>query len=43
MLVENHGQLKGRFLFSASPNSKVSRSDLLVAIALVDQVGAALA
>jgi hypothetical protein len=43
LLVENHGYLQGRFLFSAQPGSRPTREQRLVAIAFADQVGAALA
>jgi hypothetical protein len=43
LLVENQGYLQGRFLCSAEPGSRPTLEQRLVAIALADQVGAALA
>jgi K+-sensing histidine kinase KdpD len=42
LLVESNGLLQGRFMFTPQPGSRPSREQLLVAIALADQVGAAL-
>jgi hypothetical protein len=40
--VENRGRLCGRFLLTALPGRRVTSSQLLVAVALADQVGAVL-
>lgn len=42
MLVENNGRLRGRFLFSAAPDSRPSIAQRLVAVTLAAQVGASL-
>ncbi len=42
LLVESGGLLQGRFLLTARPDSRPTREQLLVAIALAEQVGAAL-
>ncbi len=42
LLVENGGLLQGRFLIMPEPAIRPTREQLLVAIALADQVGAAL-
>lgn len=42
LLVENKGQLQGRFLLSACPDSHPSVEQRLVAVTLADQVGASL-
>jgi K+-sensing histidine kinase KdpD len=42
LLVENGGLLQGRFLLTPVPGTRPTREQLLVAIALADQVGAAL-
>ena len=42
LLVESGGLLQGRFLIMPVPGSRPTREQLLVAIALADQVGAAL-
>jgi K+-sensing histidine kinase KdpD len=42
LLVENGGLLQGRFLLMPVPGSRPTREQLLVGIALADQVGAAL-
>jgi K+-sensing histidine kinase KdpD len=42
LLAEHNGLLQGRFLLSPQPGTRPSREQLLVAIALADQVGAAL-
>jgi K+-sensing histidine kinase KdpD len=42
LLVEHGGLLQGRFLIMPVPGTRPSREQLLVAIALADQVGAAL-
>lgn len=42
LLVENGGLLQGRFLLTARPDARPTREQLLVAIALAEQVGAAL-
>ena len=42
LLVESGGLLQGRFLITPVPGSRPTREQLLVAIALADQVGAAL-
>jgi hypothetical protein len=41
LLVEHGGLLQGRFLLKPAPGSRPTREQLLVAIALADQVGAA--
>jgi Domain of unknown function (DUF4118) len=43
VLVEAGGGYRGRFLLTASPGSRPSRAERLVAVALADQAGAALA
>jgi K+-sensing histidine kinase KdpD len=43
LLVESGGLLLGRFLLRASADSRPTRAQLLVAVTLADQVGAALA
>ncbi|MFI5269438.1 MAG: DUF4118 domain-containing protein, partial [Chloroflexota bacterium] len=43
LLVENGGILQGRFVLQATADSRPTLEQLLVAIALADQVGAALA
>jgi K+-sensing histidine kinase KdpD len=43
LLVENRGVLQGRFLMSARPGGRPSVEQRLLAVAFVDQVGAALA
>jgi Domain of unknown function (DUF4118) len=42
LLVQSGGRLHGRFLLSAAPHTHPSLSQRLVAVTLVDQVGAAL-
>jgi hypothetical protein len=42
LLVESGGRLHGRFLMSAAPGTRVSLGQLLVAVTLADQVGAAM-
>jgi K+-sensing histidine kinase KdpD len=43
LLVENRGVLRGRFLVTAYPGARPAVEQRLVAVALADQVGAALA
>src|SRR6266481_5864394 len=43
LLVESGGRLRGRFLMQPEPGVRPTREQLLVAAALADQVGAALA
>ncbi len=43
LLVESGGRLQGRFLMQPSAEARPSREQLLVAVALADQAGAALA
>jgi K+-sensing histidine kinase KdpD len=43
LLVENGGRLQGRFLMRPDPAARPTHEQLLVAVALADQVGAALA
>lgn len=43
LLVESGGRLQGRFLMQPDPAARPTREQLLVAVALADQVGAALA
>jgi Domain of unknown function (DUF4118) len=43
LLVENGGLLQGRFLLRPDPAARPTREQLLVAVALADQVGAAVA
>jgi len=43
LLVESGGRLQGRFLMQSAPGAQPTREQLLVAVALADQVGAALA
>jgi len=43
LLVESGGRLQGRFLLHPQPTARPSREQLLVAVALADQAGAALA
>jgi K+-sensing histidine kinase KdpD len=43
LLVESGGILRGRFLLAPEPESRPTLEQLLVAIALADQIGAALA
>jgi K+-sensing histidine kinase KdpD len=43
LLVENGGRLQGRFLLRPDPAARPTHEQLLVAVALADQVGAALA
>ena len=42
LLVEHSGLLQGRFLLMPAPGTRPTREQLMVAIALADQVGAAL-
>lgn len=42
LLVESKGQLQGRFLLSAPPETYPSKAQRLVAVTLADQVGASL-
>lgn len=42
LLVESKGQLQGRFLLSAAPDSHPSKAQRLVAVTLADQVGSSL-
>jgi len=42
LLVESGGRLQGRFLMDPDPAARPTREQLLVAVALADQVGAAL-
>ena len=42
LLVESGGRLMGRFLMQPSPGTPLTREQLLVAVALADQAGAAL-
>jgi K+-sensing histidine kinase KdpD len=42
LLVESGGRLQGRFLMQADPTARPTREQLLVAVALADQAGAAL-
>ena len=42
LLVESGGRLRGRFLLSAAPETRVSLDQRLVAVTLADEVGAAL-
>jgi hypothetical protein len=42
LLVESGGQLQGRFLMQPDPAARLTREELLVAVAFADQVGAAL-
>lgn len=42
LLVENGGRLQGRFLLRPDPAARPTHEQLLVAVALADQVGAAL-
>jgi hypothetical protein len=43
LLVESGGQFRGRFLLTPRPDARPTRAERLVAAALADQVGAALA
>lgn len=43
LLVESGGLLRGRFLMQPDPDARPTREQLMVAVALADQVGAALA
>jgi GAF domain-containing protein len=43
LLVESGGRLQGRFLMRPDPDTPLTREQLLVAVALADQAGAALA
>jgi K+-sensing histidine kinase KdpD len=43
LLVESGGRLQGRFLMQPDPAARPSREQLLVAVSLADQAGAALA
>jgi hypothetical protein len=43
LLVESGGRFRGRFLLTARPDTRTTRTERLVAAALADQVGAALA
>jgi Domain of unknown function (DUF4118) len=43
LLAESGGRLQGRFLMQPAPDARPSREQLLVAVALADQAGAALA
>jgi K+-sensing histidine kinase KdpD len=43
LLVESGGRLQGRFLMESAPDTRPTREQLLVAVALADQAGAALA
>jgi K+-sensing histidine kinase KdpD len=43
LLVESGGRLQGRFLMQPAPEARPSREQVLVAVALADQAGAALA
>src|SRR5215469_10025330 len=43
LLVESGGRLQGRFLMRLDPSVRLTREQLLVAVALADQAGAALA
>jgi hypothetical protein len=43
LLVESGGQFRGRFLLTPGPDARPTRAERLVAAALADQVGAALA
>ncbi|HSR84487.1 MAG TPA: DUF4118 domain-containing protein [Streptosporangiaceae bacterium] len=43
LLVESGGRLQGRFLMRPEPGTPLTREQLLVAVALADQAGAALA
>jgi len=43
LLVESGGRLQGRFLMQADPAARPTREQLLVAVALANQAGAALA
>ena len=43
LLAESAGRLQGRFLMQPGPGEIPSREQLLVAVALADQAGAALA
>jgi hypothetical protein len=43
LLVESGGRLQGRFLMQPTPGVPLTREQLLVAVALADQAGAALA
>ena len=43
LLVESGGRLQGRFLLQPDPAARPTREHVLVAVALADQVGAALA
>jgi K+-sensing histidine kinase KdpD len=43
LLVESGGRLQGRFLMQPDPDTPLTREQLLVAVALADQAGAALA
>jgi hypothetical protein len=42
LLVESHGQSRGRFLLSPTPGRPITRDRRIVAVALADQVGAVL-
>jgi K+-sensing histidine kinase KdpD len=43
LLVESGGRLRGRFLMRPEPDAQPTREQLLVAVALADQAGAAMA
>ena len=43
LLVESGGRFRGRFLLTPRPDARPTRAERLVAAALADQVGAALA
>jgi K+-sensing histidine kinase KdpD len=43
LLVESRGRLEGRFLLQPDPSARPSSEQMLVAVALADQAGAALA
>jgi hypothetical protein len=42
LLVQSGGRLQGPFLLSATPNTRTSLAQRLVAVTLADQVGGAL-
>ena len=42
LLVESGGHLRGRFMLTAAPGTRVPLAQRLVAVTLADQVGAAL-
>jgi hypothetical protein len=43
LFAESGGAFRGRFLLSPRPEAKPTRTERMVAVALADQVGAALA